>query len=148
MKKARVGAARRKLSRRRMRHSRLQSCSLVKASQHSDKRWLIRGEQTSTLMTQRKRGRYIVWNPNTRSISSLSMFRTRLTCLVANRSAVTPSSWKQSAATAVDARNLSMMFTARQQPLERQAEMLVHRDEPADELTARLCRQLQAHRIH
>lgn len=41
--------------------------------------------------------------------------RTRSTCLLASRSAVTPSSWKQSAATGVDARNLSTMFTARQQ---------------------------------
>ena len=37
------------------------------------------------------------------------------TCLLASSRAVTPRSWKQSAATAVDARNRSMMFTARQQ---------------------------------
>lgn len=37
------------------------------------------------------------------------------TCLHARRSAAMPTSWKQSAATGVDARNLSTMFTARQQ---------------------------------
>lgn len=40
---------------------------------------------------------------------------TTQTCLLARRSAVTPMSWKQSAATGVEARNLSMMFTAKQQ---------------------------------
>lgn len=47
---------------------------------------------------------------------SSSIFHTqRHTCLLARRSAVTPTNWKQSAATGVDARNLSMMFTVRQQ---------------------------------
>lgn len=50
-----------------------------------------------------------------KNCSSSTCHTQRCTCLLARRSAVTPSSWKQSAATGVDARNLSMMFTVRQQ---------------------------------
>lgn len=39
----------------------------------------------------------------------------RLTCLVAISKDVTPSNWKQSAATDVVAKKRSMMFTAKQQ---------------------------------
>lgn len=91
----------------------MQSCSLVKASQQKDKRWLMRGEHTSTWMGEdrrvRQKGqRWLHCWPSWPSVQTL-------TCLLASRRAAAPTSWKQSAATGVDVRNLSTMFTARQQ---------------------------------